>query len=245
MGQYYKIVNVTKKEYIEPSSLKLMEFAWTNNSTAELLSVLMSERGWYKEPLEADGWAEPESWAGDEVVVVGDYADDDSCLAHLWHKTAYKGDNLYADASNRYEDVTDRFKTCADYRYALNKTKGVYVDRYDGPVQYVSVSEDGSIRPSRIDPLVLLLAVGNGRGGGDYAYHARTCCDEVGSWVGDQVVCVDRVPAEGYEKSPVVFTEEEKIWRPTAGELVAAVAKADVGNVDRWHMLRLAELDIA
>lgn len=242
MGQYYKIVNLTKEEYIEPESFKLMEFAWVGNPTTDLLTCLMSADGCYKTPEEESDFGKRESWAGDEVVVVGDYATDGSCLGWLEQKTCYDGEDLYDDAGRMFKDVSKRFEYARPYRYAVNKTKGVYIDRYAGPVQYVTVEDSGNVRVSRIDPLTLLLAVGNGRGGGDYAYHARTCTSDVGTWVGDDIVCDDRKPGDAYSESNIVFTEVESIWQPTAGELIAKVAEADLEH-DGFYNFKMFDVE--
>lgn len=79
MGQYYKIVNLDKREYLHPhklsSGLKLMELA--NSFPATALPVLLSAgsgRGGGdfgdESPTSVAG-----RWAGDRVVVIGDYAD--------------------------------------------------------------------------------------------------------------------------------------------------------------------------
>ncbi len=76
MGQYYIAVNLDKKQFIKPHDLddgaKLMEW----NNAAQALVILMSAgngRGGgdcrSNHPIIG-------SWAGDRVVVAGDYSDD-------------------------------------------------------------------------------------------------------------------------------------------------------------------------
>lgn len=79
MGQYYKIVNLDKREYLHPhklsSGLKLMELA--NSFPATVLPVLLAEgsgRGGGDFGDES-GTSVAGRWAGDRVVVIGDYAD--------------------------------------------------------------------------------------------------------------------------------------------------------------------------
>ena len=62
MGQYYNIVNLTKKEVIIPhdydNGLKLMEFSWEGNSVIKALEHKLAT-----------------DWKGDEDYVLVDYAD--------------------------------------------------------------------------------------------------------------------------------------------------------------------------
>ena len=84
MGQYYKIVNVKKREYINPhmfnDGMKLMEFGMSAGGTMTALAVLLSNgcgRGG------GDLYSENEivgSWAGDPIVIAGDYGDDGKFL---------------------------------------------------------------------------------------------------------------------------------------------------------------------
>ena len=79
MGQYYYVVNVDKKEFLYPhkfgDGLKLMEFGSSGCGTMTGLAILLADgngRGG------GDIRSEDEiigSWAGDRIVIAGDYAD--------------------------------------------------------------------------------------------------------------------------------------------------------------------------
>lgn len=80
MGQYYKIVNLDKREYVRPwdcgDGAKLMEFGLSAQGTMSCLAILLADgnnRG--GGDLRSDNPIIG-SWAGDRVVVTGDYADD-------------------------------------------------------------------------------------------------------------------------------------------------------------------------
>lgn len=80
MGQYWKIVNTSKKEYLEPSSfmdgVKLMEFALSSNGVLSGLAVLLaSSNGGNGGDLAVDSdWDDiPGRWTGDRIVIAGDY----------------------------------------------------------------------------------------------------------------------------------------------------------------------------
>ena len=103
MGQYYKIVNIKKKQYITPHTFgdgaKLMEFGMSASGVLAGLAILLADgngRGGGDLHSENDIVG---SWAGDNIVVAGDYADDGKFV-----KEADR--NLYNVASNEGEDIS-------------------------------------------------------------------------------------------------------------------------------------------
>ena len=103
MGQYYKIVNIKKKQYISPyifgDGSKLMEFSMSANGVLAGLAILLADgngRGGGDLHSENDIVG---SWSGDNIVVAGDYADDGKFV-----KDADK--NLYHIASIEGEDIS-------------------------------------------------------------------------------------------------------------------------------------------
>jgi hypothetical protein len=79
MGQYYKIVNIKKKQYITPHTFgdgsKLMEFSMSANGVLAGLAILLADgngRGGGDLGSKNDIVG---SWAGDNIVAAGDYAD--------------------------------------------------------------------------------------------------------------------------------------------------------------------------
>ena len=103
MGQYYKIVNIKKKQYITPHTFgdgsKLMEFSMSANGVLAGLAILLADgngRGGGDLHSENDIVG---SWAGDNIVVAGDYADEGKFV-----KEADR--NLYNVASNEGEDIS-------------------------------------------------------------------------------------------------------------------------------------------
>jgi hypothetical protein len=103
MGQYYKIVNIKKKQYITPHTFgdgaKLMEFSMSASGVLAGLAILLADgngRGGGDLHSENDIVG---SWAGDNIVVAGDYADTGKFV-----KEADR--NLYNVASNEGEDIS-------------------------------------------------------------------------------------------------------------------------------------------
>ena len=79
MGQYYLIINLDKKQFIHPhkfgDGLKLLEFGASGEGTMTGLAILLADGnnrggGDLRSDNEIIG-----SWAGDRIVVAGDYAD--------------------------------------------------------------------------------------------------------------------------------------------------------------------------
>lgn len=80
MGQYHYIINLTKKEYLHPhkfhDGLKLLEFGASGYGTMLALAVLLSNspnRG--GGDLNSDDVEWYGRWAGDRIVIAGDYAE--------------------------------------------------------------------------------------------------------------------------------------------------------------------------
>lgn len=81
MGQYHKLYNLDKKEFVEPYALGLGAKQYEHTGCKASLSdamylLVMTSPGsgggdWYGTPLSG-------RWAGDRVVVVGDYTQPDA-----------------------------------------------------------------------------------------------------------------------------------------------------------------------
>jgi hypothetical protein len=108
MGQYFKVVNISKKQYIHPHTfgdgLKLKEFGASGMGTMQALAVLLaSGMGRGSGDLHTNNPIVG-SWAGDRIVIAGDYAD-----TGIFVDAAYSEYNLYIAASqadNEYEDIS-------------------------------------------------------------------------------------------------------------------------------------------
>jgi hypothetical protein len=102
MGQYYKIVNIKKKQYITPhifgDGSKLMEFSMSANGVLAGLAILLADgngRGGGDLHSENDIVG---SWAGDNIVIAGDYADDGKFVKdtdrNLYHIASIEGEDI-------------------------------------------------------------------------------------------------------------------------------------------------------
>jgi hypothetical protein len=103
MGQYYLIVNLDKKQYLHPhpcgDGLKLLEFGCSAYGTLTALAILLADGngrggGDLRSTNPVIG-----SWAGDRVVIAGDYADDGKFTDGLKC-------TLFDLASDSYQDIS-------------------------------------------------------------------------------------------------------------------------------------------
>jgi hypothetical protein len=104
MGQYYLIVNLDKKEIIDPHKFgdgaKLLEFGNSSSGTMCGLAILLADgnnRG--GGDLHSDNPIIG-SWSGNRVVITGDYADTGKFLIDD------RGRNLYDYADENYRDIS-------------------------------------------------------------------------------------------------------------------------------------------
>ena len=168
MGQYYKAVNIDKRQYMLFDGAKLMEFAWKDNRSVHAFMGLMAG-----------------DWRGDRVFVVGDYADCErqdaadgawiSVYKGIVRELGIEGYFQYGDEYRLFQHAEDSFervmdadeklaKTGAKMRYIINEAQGVYIDLQHLPADTSEPWKDG-VDVWCVHPLPLLLAMGNGRGG--------------------------------------------------------------------------------
>lgn len=107
MGQYYLIVNVTKKQIIRPNKfgdgLKLMEFGISGFGAMYALAALLASgnnRGGGDIPSDHPIIG---SWAGDSIVITGDYGDNGLFGAS-------PDQNLYSFASSTFKDISQELR---------------------------------------------------------------------------------------------------------------------------------------
>ena len=193
MGQYYVIANVDKRQQMLPfdydNGLKLLEWSYDRNRMVMALMNLLSGE-----------------WKGDRVYIVGDYADlsnpDEPYCATLCkvmdelgisedgylHNFACKeflrvlpeeeiklgwpfDDSGYAPRADLRAPTENR-----GYRYIYNHATRQVID-----LKHCPIEEQSGESVMKIAPLPLLLAMGNGRGGGDYQ-RGHIGYELVGSW---------------------------------------------------------------
>lgn len=203
MGQYYLIANMDKKEYIESNRfLKLMEWSYNRNPVVLKLEELLHEQ-----------------WKGDRVYVIGDYADSENFGYHTDIVKKLEKEFLNEDESSLYFHIANHFKNVEydenihnDYRYIFNHNKKQYVDMEHCPLEMMlgAFKDHGKWYHATIAPLPLLLALGNGLGGGDYFGNNKYL---VGSWVEDSrhLEISEKMLFPEYKELQPDFYEGEKV----------------------------------
>lgn len=129
MGQYYKAVNLDKKQFIRPhacnNGAKLMEFGLSGMGMMSCVAILLADgnnRGGgdlrSNDPIIG-------SWAGDRIVITGDYADNGKFIPENqgpleWDGEEHEEYNLYTLADEEYgwKDVSlDAMRALAEDHY--------------------------------------------------------------------------------------------------------------------------------
>lgn len=209
MGQYYRIVNFDKKEFLYSwdygCGSKLMEFSYigddlkSNEFVGALINLLQ------------------DSWKNDRVLVVGDYSNVDYAKKVLPEKADFisslydefgldKNESFYyCDEELNFKKVTD-VKSKKAKRYLINNKTKEYIDLKHLPIEW-SYEDEKGVYYTSIFPLMLLIAFGNGLGSGDYRGEE---CSDIGSWCdsSDGIEFVNTVP-KGFEELNSYFTEND------------------------------------
>lgn len=115
MGQYYYVVNIDKREYLHPhkfgEGLKLSEFAFSRGGTMTGLALLLADgNGRGGGDIRAgDPGGLIGSWAGDRIVIAGDYADPGKFLDGITPEGHNPDDepwNLHGVARETFKDIS-------------------------------------------------------------------------------------------------------------------------------------------
>lgn len=205
MGQYYELFNVTENIKIEHSfdtigGMKLMEHSYLGNPLSIYLRDKLSNE-----------------WAGDIVVHCGDYATDGGGSAEEVaekYKDIFENENIETvkipkSLVNKYKDKQEDWNVKP---YVVNLTKKCYLDIREAVLNYMFIWYDRKkaelgVSCSIPDPLLLLIASGNGLGGGDYWTEAQDN-ELIGNWAGDRIQVSEFKPKE-YSKIRPFFTEQK------------------------------------
>lgn len=147
MGQYHIVVNLSRKEILHPykfgDGLKLLEFGCSANGTMTALAVLLADsNGRGGGDLRS---ADPiiGSWAGDRIVITGDYGDEGKWLSQsdiqqcADGRAGDKPPNLYCYAGEYYRDISaEVLNALCDDAYILGTVKESYERGiiYDSPL---------------------------------------------------------------------------------------------------------------
>lgn len=198
MGQYYKCVNLTKKQKVEPhdfeNGAKLMEHSYIGNKFMNVIENLLSPNG---------------SWYKNSIVHAGDYMENAIFIEDT--KPYVEGEDLFSEevtGRNLYEVASEyiyskrtNVEKLQEPRFLVNWDKREFVNVSNIIPDDYWVDKEGIEHPLRIHPLSLLTSSGNGQGGGDYHPHED---DEhyVGSWAGHTISVEFEQPTDMTEINP-------------------------------------------
>lgn len=107
---------------------------------------------------------------------LGDYAEPRDFENKLVKFDSGQLKKIFADQYDCNDGIDEHYKCYV----VVNVDKHEYIDLLD-------------YNPGELCPIPLLTAVGNGRGGGDFWGENE---EEVGSWAGDLIQCLDDLPEE-------------------------------------------------
>lgn len=197
MGQYFKAVNKDTKEYVYShdfqSGMKLMEHSYIGNAYVGAVELLLTPKGaWYKAPI---------VWAGDYADPIEGTVTPENESGDTWFSISKQFPWLPQEFDH-FAKVNDI--DLKEYRYIINHTKKEYVDKDTLPNFNVD-ADDPNDKGWTVNPLPILTADGNGRGGGDY-HNDNPDIDLVGVWAGDSI-SVEKEKPEGYSEIEVGFTD--------------------------------------
>lgn len=179
MGQYYKCVNITTKEFIKPDGLKLMEHSYLYNRDVNyVLSLLRPSGPWHKSIIVWCG-----DYSEDNVVPILDGLSKDG-----WNHSI-KRVNLYHCSELGYKElsVPEDYKRIDNDESGDKYLKSIAADIEAFPYlvnhttkEYINLMTEIT-NEDAVHPLPLATASGNGLGGGDYSGEDD---DRVGEWCG-------------------------------------------------------------
>lgn len=188
MGQYYTVVKLSDDEssnnleYIDPFNVaggwaQLMAHSWVGNKLMGIvMKMMMPGQPWYKS----------------KVVWAGSYYGNELGEIDYREFSREKGKEIVElPDSLSFEEQSKCF--------LINHTKQCFVD-YSKLEGIDSLGDDYVI-----NPLSLLTALGNNRGGGDY--RSEHCEDLVGYWAFD-VLSIDTKKPKSYRELVVDFEED-------------------------------------
>jgi len=120
MGQYFQIVNLTKKEYLDPhkcaSGLKFFELLAADPPTKILGFLLRLSNEGGGGDIDTTGKKYVGRWAGDSIVIVGDY-DRSNIYEKCIDTTELKAHNKWLIEQKRDDEILtkkDLFKDISD-----------------------------------------------------------------------------------------------------------------------------------
>jgi hypothetical protein len=187
MGQYFLAIILSEEgnfisAYLDPSNynsgLKLTEHSYIDNDFMNVFEKLISPNGYfYKSKI---------VWAGDYAEAENNVVLNSINKVSDFNKTTTDNYNLYNIAhQNRTLNIIPVDYDMNGYRYIINHSKKVYVDKKN-------IDENADL-DNLYHPLPILTAEGNGVSGSDYYGNNSQLC---GTWARDIISANNIIPNE-------------------------------------------------
>ncbi len=212
MGQYYKPVNLEKKQFLYShdygNGLKLMEHSWLGNLFVDAIERLLILGGaWYKTPIVwAGDYAESEK---DKAKKAKGYNLNTLCylkeydetkklyIQELKNHAKKRNRKLYLQEKQLFDKIEPLVakKKLSGYHFIVNHTKNEFIDKRKG-------LKDSS--GWQIHPLPLMTCEGNGGGGGDF--YGKDNLNLIGSWARN-IISIEKKAPKGYKE--IIFDLKE------------------------------------
>ena len=212
MGQYYMPTLIAEDGTVSTlyshqydNGLKLMEHSYIGN---KFVNAVLTQL--WKHPM--------------KVAWIGDYSNDeygDPYEVKLPHEEFMRYYGIAWGKDEQDYRIHPKARCVVGLKssaFLVNHTQKCYIDlaEYIRQNKWTTAGSwnNGVLDPNDtwemcINPLPLLTACGNGRGGGDY-HECYPDYDKVGIWAFDLIECTDVRP-EGYEKYEPCFTEQREV----------------------------------
>lgn len=137
MGQYHKLVNLDKHEFVNPhrigDGLKLWEMSASSYGIGSALVILLAASngrggGDFNAP-DKDGIIG--RWAGDRIAFIGDYGEDNDLPAEFEAGTLY---SKLEENNSDWVDISESLKPILQYEFEVSfkKTSYDYCQRSGG-----------------------------------------------------------------------------------------------------------------
>lgn len=178
MGQYYRPVTEFNNKVT----------VYNRYVDGEYTMAKLMEHSWWENDL-MKAIAQKFYHTKGKLAWVGDYANDDETpvpMKEIWEDTDGVG--------------VSKVDFSLDNKFLINYDKKLYVD-------LKTYKEECNVDGWVVNPLSLLTAIGNGRGGGDYHYSSCPCIELVGTWAWDTISIEDKLP-KGFNKLDVKFIDQ-------------------------------------
>lgn len=204
MGQYYIPILKIGKGKIKVYSNAMNELTLVGNGKSQTYggfqgSKLMEHSWWDNDLLNAIGSKIYKKKS--QLIWLGDYAEDED------FENFERVDNINLTKLETMVNIkkTSKLNPVPTFtfnnKYLVNHTKKIYIEL--NKYYNNACTKDGWCA----NPLSLLTAIGNGKGGGDY-YSEAINADVVGSWAWDIISIEDKAPKD-YEATLIIFDEED------------------------------------